>query len=237
MNIAAVRWTSLSDFPGKVAVVLWTPGCNLRCPFCYNGTIVNPSPGDHPSTITMEETLEGIRSRRTFVDGVVITGGEPTLQDDLETLLWEVKHLALETKLDSNGTHPGVLDRLLKKELVDYVALDVKAPRARYGAFTSPGTDPTPTVVALEASMAILRSGNINYEFRTTVAPGLGFEDVLAIGHWISGAQRYVLQPFVTPSESRLVDESWRNLTALSPEELRELATLLRPHVPTSVRA
>ncbi len=236
MNIAAVRWTSLSDFPGSVAVVLWTLGCNLRCPFCYNSHLVHPEAHEQAASVPMEEALEGIRLRRSFVDGVTVTGGEPTLQNDLEVLFSEVKHLGLKTKLDTNGTRPDVLAGLLDRDLVDYVALDVKAPRARYDAFSAPGADAAPIVAALEQSIALLRARDTEYELRTTVAPGLEHEDILAIGRWIAGAKRYVLQPFVTPPESTLVDASWGDRSSLRPEELRGLAALLRLHVPTSVR-
>ncbi|MFO8033970.1 MAG: anaerobic ribonucleoside-triphosphate reductase activating protein [Candidatus Bipolaricaulota bacterium] len=238
LEIAAVQWTSLQDFPDRVAAVVWTPGCNLRCPFCYNAELVLPEPQARSTHVPPGKVLRTLRERAGFLEGVVLTGGEPTLQPALLDFLYEVKRTGLAVKLDTNGTRPSVLDRLLQAGLVDYVAVDVKAPPEKYARFARPPeTSEEDVLAAVKRSLTLLRENSVDHEARTTVAPGLDKEDLGKIARWIAPAQRYFLQPFACPPESRLVDQSLRHRAALTPDRLREVAASLSSLLPTYVRA
>ncbi len=184
--------TSLIDFPGHIATVLFTGGCDFRCPMCHNADLVL-RPQDVPD-LPEEEVWAFLSRRAGLLDGVVITGGEPTLQPDLIPFVRQIRALSLNVKLDTNGYRPDVLAALLGDGLVDYVAMDVKAPPDKYPCLTGlPDLD----VARVGRSVALLRGSDISYEFRTTVVPGwLAETDIEEIARWVSGAQRYVLQQF-----------------------------------------
>jgi pyruvate formate lyase activating enzyme len=188
--------TSLIDYPEHIATVLFVGGCNFRCPPCQNADLVL-RPGEIPDIPTGE--LWAFLSRRAgLVDGIVVTGGEPTLQSDLVQFLRQAREQGagarLDVKLDTNGYRPDVLATLLDEGLVDYVAMDVKAPPSKYPLLV--GRDDL-DLTCLERSLSLLQDGDISYEFRTTVVPGwLDEQDVEEIARWITGAERYVLQQF-----------------------------------------
>jgi pyruvate formate lyase activating enzyme len=254
MEIAHLQLLSLLDYPRKVSAVVWTVGCNLRCPFCYNAELVLPELGAALPRLLVGDVLARLRERAGFLDGVVVTGGEPTLQAGLPAFLGEVKSLGFLVKLDTNGTRPDVLRSLLGERLVDYMAVDVKAPFARYPEFTggAPPSHKGPVASHLvcdglsccipdvedrvRGTIALVRDLAPDYEFRTTVAPGLAQEDLLAIAGEIRGARRYVLQPFFIPEGKRLVDETWRGRPVLSSEELRLFLPTVRELVPVELR-
>jgi len=209
--------TSLIEYPDHIATVLFCGGCNFRCPPCHNADLVLRPEGmpDLPS----EEVWAFLSRRARLVDGVVITGGEPTLQDELIPFLRQVKERGLDVKLDTNGYRPDVLATLLDEELVDYVAMDVKAPAEKYRLLA--GRDDL-DVALLEHSIALLRSSGLAHEFRTTVVPGLLDEDnVEEIARWISGAERYVLQQF---RPLRTLDPALEGITPYPVERLRAIA-------------
>ncbi|MGC9529123.1 MAG: anaerobic ribonucleoside-triphosphate reductase activating protein [Candidatus Bipolaricaulaceae bacterium] len=233
MKLASVQWASLIDFPGRVAAVVWTAGCNFRCPFCYNPELVLPERVADLPTVPLEGFWDGLGKRREFLDGLVITGGEPTLQPDLADFLREVRAGGLAVKLDTNGSRPRVLGQLLAAGLVDYVALDVKAPFPRYQEFT--GADEAACRKAWE-SVDQLRNWEGDYELRTTVAPGLGPDDLAAVAQAVAGARRYVLQPFFVPPGKELIDPLWRSRPHLGREELAQLAPRLGRWVSCRVR-
>lgn len=234
MRLAYFLGTSLIDYPGKLSAVLWTIGCNLRCPFCYNAELVLPELSEALPHLDLGEVLHALQERRGFVDGLVVTGGEPTLHDDLPEFLAKVRAIGLSIKLDTNGTRPEVLGSLLGEGLVDYVALDMKAPFPRYPEFT--GIESEKAASAVRRSLGILKGGDVGYELRTTVAPGLSAQDLEEIAREISWAKRYVLQPFISPQGKRLVDEAWRGRPALTVEELQTLVPELQKLVPTELR-
>jgi pyruvate formate lyase activating enzyme len=184
--------TSLIDYTDHIATVLFTGGCNFRCPMCHNADLVLRA-GEIP-TLPEEEVWDFLARREGMVDGVVITGGEPTLQADLLSSLRRLKDAGLDIKLDTNGYRPDILEAWLNAGLLDYVALDVKAPPEKYPLLTGLADL---DVTRVEQSVALLKKGHIAYEFRTTVVPGLLDEDDVAeIAQWIAGADRYTLQQF-----------------------------------------
>ncbi|NQU43228.1 anaerobic ribonucleoside-triphosphate reductase activating protein [bacterium] len=191
MRIAGFQKCSLVDFPEKIAAVVFTPGCNMTCSYCHNRQIISLRP-EGETCHDEEEIFEALARRRKFLDGVVITGGEPTLQKGLEEFIRRVRELGLAVKLDTNGTRPEVLRSLLEKDLVDYVAMDLKAPLARYPEICGDGFDPE----KVRESVEVLLGSRVRYEFRTTVAPQLGEGDLMEMGEWIQGASCYVLQQY-----------------------------------------
>lgn len=214
--IGGVQWTTLVDYPGKVAATLFTVGCDFRCPFCHNPELVDP---DRLTPALDEgEVLDRLRERVGFIDGVVISGGEPTIQTSLPEFVERVKRLGLYVKLDTNGSRPEVLRALLATQCVDYIAMDVKAPLDCYDRLIGTASD----VGAIKESIALIVNCAPDYEFRTTVAPTLGRDDVLRIAEWLAGAVRYTLQAFRVP-EKGLLDPAWETRPALSKEELHGL--------------
>jgi pyruvate formate lyase activating enzyme len=184
--------TSLIDYPDHIATILFTGGCNFRCPMCHNADLVLRA-GEMP-TLPEKEVWDFLARREGMVDGVVITGGEPTLQPGLVLFVQQLKDAHLDVKLDTNGYRPDVLKTLLHEHLLDYVALDVKAPPAKYPLLAGLTDLDTSRI---EQSLALLKESAIPYEFRTTMVPGLlGEDDVASIVQWIAGADRYTLQQF-----------------------------------------
>ena len=221
--IAGFRPTSLIDYPDRVAGVLFTVGCNLRCPFCHNPELVLPEQVAVLPLIDPEAVLEALRERCTFLDGVTITGGEPTLHSGLVAFAREVKRLGLLVKLDTNGSNPDVVKELVAKHLADYIAMDIKASPASYDRLAGATVD----LKTIERSIALIRERAPDYEFRTTVAPTLDEAAIAAIAEWIGGAKRYVLQRFRVPphAEKRqtMVDPTWVERSALSEQELDDV--------------
>ena len=212
--IGGVQWTTLVDYPGKVAATLFTVGCNFRCPFCHNPELVDPA--RFAQALELGELLDRLRERAGFIDGVVISGGEPTIQPALPALAKSLKALGLLVKLDTNGSRPDVLRALLEEGHVDFIAMDIKAPLDRYDEFSGVSADTT----EIEASIGLILDRAPDHEFRTTVAPSLSRVDVLRIAERLVGAKRFALQPFRVP-EKGLLDPTWETKPALSKDELR----------------
>ena len=194
--------TSFSDWPGKVAAVLFLPSCNFRCPFCHNYELVlRPEQlPDYP----LDEILKTLNRRRGWIDGVCVTGGEPTLHTWLPALIRDLKpalcSLRMEAgiKLDTNGSNPGCLEALIRENLVDYIAMDLKGPLegVRYGALAGVPFA-ADRLAGVQRSIQILLEGRVDYEFRTTLVPSLiGEEEVYDLARKIRGARRYTLQNF-----------------------------------------
>lgn len=168
MNIGGFQTLTLSDFPGRVAAIVFTQGCNFRCPFCHNGSLL-PMRCDPAALYPSREVLRRLGQRRTFLDGVVISGGEPTLQEDLPPFIAEIKTLGLQVKLDTNGSRPEVLGELFEAHLVDFVAMDIKAPWTHYDRLAGVAV---PTR-AIRTSMELILESGVPHEFRTTVVLSL----------------------------------------------------------------
>ncbi|MBL7065352.1 MAG: anaerobic ribonucleoside-triphosphate reductase activating protein [Anaerolineae bacterium] len=197
MQIKGLVKTSIVDFPGKVATVVFTGGCNFRCPYCHNVDLVL-RPESLPD-ITVGEVLRLLAERQGFVDGVVITGGEPTLQSDLADFARELKSLGLAVKLDTNGYRPRSIQLLLREGLLDYVAMDVKGALEKYSLVAGCRIE----ISRIENSIQLILSSEIEYEFRTTAVPGMvTVKDVETIAQSIAGARRYLIQQFRSSSST-----------------------------------
>lgn len=192
MQIHGFNKTTLLDYPEHVAATVFTGGCNFRCPFCHNGNLVL-HPEEQP-VIPKEEIMAFLKKRQGILEGVCITGGEPTLQRDLPEFIREVKDMGYLVKLDTNGSSPHVLWKLLQEGMVDYVAMDVKASKENYGyAAGVAHLD----LSHIEESISILKNSHIDYEFRTTMVKGIhSIEEFEYISRWLSGSRAYFLQQY-----------------------------------------
>lgn len=190
MIIQGLQKLTVLDFPGQVACIVFTAGCSFRCPFCHNATLVKAE-GDN---ISEEEVLAYLKKRQGILDGVVITGGEPTIQKGLKEFIIKIKNLGYKVKLDTNGYHPEVLEDLLNDALVDYVAMDIKNSKDKYAVTVGlQNID----ILRIERSVELLKNCNIPYEFRTTTMEELhSEEDIKSIAEWLKGAKKYFLQSF-----------------------------------------
>jgi pyruvate formate lyase activating enzyme len=190
--IGGLQKVSLIDFPGKIAAVVFTQSCNFRCPFCHNATLVDPKL--FGNTLPESEILSYLDTRRTRIDGVVLGGGEPTLQADLKQFMKKVKAMGFCTKLDTNGTKPDALADLVDGELVDFIAMDIKHDLAKYDSACGVHA-PVENIIK---SINLIKACGVDYEFRTTVVPGIhSGGDVVSIARSIGGAKKFVIQEFV----------------------------------------
>ncbi|MDR3117351.1 MAG: anaerobic ribonucleoside-triphosphate reductase activating protein [Puniceicoccales bacterium] len=222
MKIAGWHRCSLIDFPGKVAATLFTQGCNLRCPFCHNGDLWDLQT---PGTVPEGEIFAFLETRKGLLDGVVVSGGEPTLQPDLPDFLRRLRELGFATKLDSNGFRPEVLENLLANRLLNFVALDVKHIPERYAAACGCPV----SLDALRRSLRLLRESGLDYELRTTVVPGIHApEELPALLELVAGAPRLTLQNFDPRSAA---SHSLRLRKPFPPEVLEGLRDKFSPHV------
>ena len=224
MNIAGLQKMTLLDFPGRIACTVFLPGCNLRCPFCHNASLVLPE--REKEIITKEELLEFLSSRRKKLDGVCVTGGEPTLYIDLPDLLKDIKALGFQVKMDTNGTNPKMLGQIIQDGLCDYVAMDIKNSPTKYAA-TCGGVD---VLDKVKQSASILMEGSVDYEFRTTVMhPYHEVSDFEEIGTWLQGAKQYFIQGFVDSG-----DLLSQECEALTENEVRALKDAVQIYIPNT---
>lgn len=221
MKIAGLQKVSLIDFPERIAATVFLAGCNLNCGYCYNHWMLDENAVEE--AISREDLLAWLKTRVGLLDGVCLSGGEPTIHPELLNLAQEIKALGLALKLDTNGTRPNVLRALLSKRLLDYVAMDLKAPLdERYHRVAGVRVP----LEAIRESLVILREGQCPYELRTTVGPALARQDLIEIAHLILPHETWYLQPFI-PTEG--VRETG---PALSVEDLRALLASLRHFAP-----
>jgi pyruvate formate lyase activating enzyme len=219
--------TSFVDWDGKIVSTLFVPTCNFRCPFCFNHRLIlHPEkyPDIAESTIT-----DFLKRNADFLDGVCVTGGEPTTAKGLKEFCQEIISLGLKVKLDTNGTNPGLLEELVSGGLVNYVAMDVKAPpdRRKYGIAT--GTRSSKVLESVKESISFLLNSGIEYEFRTTVVPSIHSErDIEEIAKWIGGARLYVLQKF---QPENAWSKRLRKFPSQSDSEMEQLANIARKHL------
>lgn len=217
MNIQGLQKLTLLDYPGKMACTVFTGGCNLRCPFCHNASIVlNPSTQGELST---EDIMTFLKKRQGILEGVVITGGEPLMQKDIEDFIVQIRTLGYGVKLDTNGTYPDKLRSLIDKGLVDYVAMDIKASPAGYPpAVGIGGYD----ISKIAQSVNLLLEGRVDYEFRTTVVREFhSVFDMKEIGEFIKGAKQYYLQAFKDSGE--LIGFGLSGVDKKEMEEMRKI--------------
>ncbi|PKM76936.1 MAG: anaerobic ribonucleoside-triphosphate reductase activating protein [Firmicutes bacterium HGW-Firmicutes-15] len=221
MKYAGMIKQSLVDYPGEIAAVLFTRGCNLRCPFCHNpDLLVKPKILVKP--IDIEEVVEFLLARRSFLDGVVISGGEPTLNEDLPVDIARMKSLGCLIKLDTNGTNTTMLEKLLRNNMLDYVAMDIKAPLEYKKYLQACGKLSSEDFFNIRSSVHLLMSTPVNLEFRTTVVPALHTaEDIVAIARHVEGCDIYTLQQF---NPRVTLEPGYARVVPYSKEEMQDIA-------------
>ena len=216
MQIKGFIKNTLIDWEGKIASEIFTPGCNFRCPFCHSPQLVlEPDSGNN---IPEQEVIAFHRANREWIDGLVITGGEPTLAPGLMEFLQRIKDEGIPVKIDSNGAQPNRLAEIIERELIQYVAMDVKAPAEKYERLAGVPVDTD----KINESIRLLIDGKIGYEFRTTITPTMDLpDDIVEIARWIQGAKLYYLQGF---RGGNCLDPAHNNLPSIQPETVRECA-------------
>jgi pyruvate formate lyase activating enzyme len=201
MRIGGLQETSLIDYPDTICAIIWTMGCNFNCPFCYNPQLIT----EKTKLISEEEILSFLKKRKGKLEGVSITGGEPLLQKDLNNFLKKIKTLDYLIKIDTNGAYPKILEQLLKEHLIDYIAMDIKAPPKKYEQLTGTKIN----IKHIEESIQIIQQSNTDYEFRTTYVPSyLKKTDIIQIAQWLQGSKKFYLQQYKnnTPHLSKKLD-------------------------------
>ena len=223
MKIGGLQKVSLTDYPGKISAIVFTQGCNFRCPYCHNPELVDPEL--YQECLPEEEFFSYLEMRKGKIEAVTITGGEPTIQNDLIPFLMRVKAMGLLIKIDTNGSKPEVLEELIRRNLVDYLAMDIKAPLEKYAAIAR-----TPVNgIAIRQSIMLIMNSGIDYEFRTTVVKSQIKEaDLLAIGRLIKNAAFYSLQRYVP---TKPLDKNFLTETTLSQGEFGNVKKILEKNI------
>ena len=221
--IGGIQKTTLLDFPGKVAAIVFTQGCNFRCGYCHNPELLELNKN---TEYYAKDFIDFLKNRIGKLDGVVITGGEPTLQKDLYDFIKEIKSLGFAVKLDTNGTNPDILEQLIKDNMLDYIAMDIKAPVEKYLRITGVKIQPDKIL----KSIGLIINSGIDYEFRTTVIKSqLNLEDFEQIKDLIKGAKKYYLQKFIP---TKIYNSNLKNEISYTDEELKEICNYLKEFIP-----
>lgn len=222
MIIDGLQKLTLLDFPEKIACTVFTHGCNFRCPFCHNASLVVSQENEH---IRVDEIKEFLEKRKGMLDGVAITGGEPMLQKDLKEFISMIKSLGYLVKLDTNGSYPEKLEELINENLVDYVAVDIKTSPEKYSLLTGiENFDVTP----IKKTVELLKQGRVPYEFRTTVVKELHeIDDFKEIAEWLRGCEKYYLQQFVDSGD--LISQG---LSACDKDVMEQIKNVVSPIIP-----
>lgn len=228
MLILGLQKTTLVDFPRKVACTIFTGGCNLRCPFCHNSSLVLAD--KFPSSISEDEIFAFLKKRKGILDGVCITGGEPLIQPDIAKFISKIKDMGYLVKLDTNGCYPNKLKELVNQNLIDYVAMDIKNSPKRYAETVGiKDFDITPILDSVE----FLLKGTVPFEFRTTIVKEFHDENsIIDIAKWIKGAPHYYLQDFVDSGD--LLQSGLHKIDEISIKNLLDI--LIHHDIPTSIR-
>ena len=228
MILGGLQKTTLIDYPGKLACTVFTIGCNFRCPFCYSSELVLPKKIKEQALISEKDFFDFLKQRKGLLEGICICGGEPSIHQDLPEFCKKIKNLVFLIKLDTNGSNPEMLKKLLDGELIDYVAMDIKATRKKYGFYSGKKSD----LKKIEKSIEILRQEKVNFEFRTTVAPGLTRQDILEIVGWIGDKEtNYFLQEFNT--QKQVLDPKILDLLVLERGEIEKIIKEIKPKFKT----
>lgn len=223
MKIGGFIPSSTIDYPGKISAVIFTLGCNFRCPFCHNPDLVTESLPE----LNVKDILTKIKERNKLIEGVVISGGEPLIQKDIIPFLSQIKKLGLKVKLDTNGYKAEVLEEIIDENLVDYIAMDLKAP---YENYTINVGKVKINVTKIYWAIGLLMGSNesLEYEFRTTVLPEFTEQDIRKLGSMVRGAKKYVLQSF---RNENTLNKMWKLKDPLSKETMEQYKKIMEEYV------
>ena len=218
MKIAAIQRFSLIDYPGKICAVLFTLGCNFKCPYCHNPELVMPQ--KFSPLIQENEIATFLQNRKNKLDAITVTGGEPCLQKDLLEFLKKIKKMQYKIKLDTNGSYPSMLEKIIEQNLVDYIAMDIKAPYEKYPALSGYND-----ITSIKKSIDLIINSELDHEFRTTVVKHLlDKKDIKKIIQQIKRAKRYTLQNFCF--QGKILDQKLGSENTFSKEKFSEFKIL-----------
>jgi pyruvate formate lyase activating enzyme len=248
VKIGGLQKTTLIDYPGKIAATVFLIGCNFRCPWCYAPHLVLPEEikkqlhpvkpsgaGISPKAklfngagISEKDFFKFLKERKKLIDGLVLCGGEPTTSKGLISLIKKIKKMGFFVKLDTNGSNPKLLEKLIDEKLVDYVAMDIKGPKEKYYKIVGMLEGENEKLIKnIEKSISVLKEGKVDYEFRSTIVPTLHTKgDVIEMAKWIRGAKRYYLQNF---RPEKTIDPSFENIKPYPQEFLLEIQKAIAP--------
>jgi pyruvate formate lyase activating enzyme len=225
MKIGGLRRVSLIDYPGLICATVFLQGCNFKCPYCHNPELVDP--GLFRTSIKENTVMEFLDSRKGKLDAVTICGGEPTIQDDLNRFIKQIKKMGFAVKLDTNGSQPNVINALIAEKLLDFIAMDVKAPLDKYKEIVKTNVNQD----SIKESIKIILKAKVPYEFRTTLVQSqLEENDILQIGKLITGASHYVLQNFINVIT---LDKRFQKEKTFSEEKLQKIKNHLEHQIPS----
>ena len=224
IKIGGLQKTTFIDYPGKLACTVFLCGCNFRCPFCYSRELVLPEKIKNQPKVKKKEFFNFLQERKGLLEAVVVCGGEPTINEDLPDFIKEIKKFGYLIKLDTNGSNPEMLKELINEKLIDYVAMDIKAPIEKYEKTVRVKVE----TEKIKESVKILKKGIIGYEFRTTVVPGIiDKDDVLKMAKWLSPAQNYFLQNF---KAEKTIDPKFEKIKPYSDKYIEEIKKAVQPY-------
>ena len=226
MKFHGFQKLTLLDFPGKTAATLFTGGCNFRCPFCHNALLVTDVSAKD-AIYDEEYILDFLKKREGLLDGVAVTGGEPLMHREILEFIPKIRELGFAVKIDTNGSYPDILREILQRKLADYVAMDIKNSPEKYSmTIGCESFDLTP----VKCSVEYLKSGNIDYEFRTTAVKNFHSEsDFVEIGQWLKGTKAYFIQQYKDSGD--VIDNS---LEGFSPDEMKKILSVVQPFLPVA---
>lgn len=220
MKIGGFQKTSLLDYPDRISAIVWTVDCNFKCPFCYNKNLVD----GNVELFNEDDVLSFLKKRKGLLEALSISGGEPFLQKDILDFTSKVKKLGYLVKIDTNGMFPERLKELIDKNCVDYVSMDVKAPKEKYNTLTGVKTN----LKKIEKSIELIKKSAPDYEFRTTFVPNLlKKDDILKIAKWLDGSKRFYLQQF--KSDTPLISSKLDNVAPYSKEDIIKTLEEIKP--------
>lgn len=223
MKIGGLQKLTLVDYPGKVAATVFLIGCNFKCGFCHNPELLNWI--GEQKEISEKDFFEFLKEKEGLLEGICITGGEPTLYPDLIDFIRKIKDMGFLVKLDSNGNRPEILNDLIQNKLVDFIAMDIKTSPDKYGKVTNTEVN----IKNIKESIELIKNSRIDYEFRTTVVPGLiGKRDIEKIGKWLKGAKKIALQQF---NNKKVLDKKLEKLQPYPEETIKEFGKILEKNI------
>lgn len=227
MLLGGLQKLSLIDYPGKISCTVFLIGCNFRCPWCYSSELVLPEKIRKQPKISEKSFFQFLKKRKDLLEGVCICGGEPTINKDLPMFIKKIKKMGFLVKLDTNGSNPEMLEKLINDNLIDYVAMDIKVPKEKYT--NSVGVKIN--VQKIQKSIDILKNGKIDYEFRSTILPKVHTKkDIIDMAKWVQGAKAYYLQQF---RPEKTLDPEYEKYKPYSEKEINEIKETISPFFKT----
>lgn len=225
IKIGGLQKMTMIDYPGKIAATVFLIGCNFKCGFCHNSELVCPDLASGSSQIPEDDFFKFLNKRKELLEGICITGGEPTINFDLSEFIKKIKEKGFLVKLDTNGSNPEMLEILIKDKLIDFIAMDIKTSLDKYEQVINVKID----LEKIKQSIEIIKNSGVDYEFRTTVVPGLVEEsDIKKIGKWLKNAKKFVLQQF---RNQRVLNKEFEKIPPYSEEALKEFKKDLEKYI------